>query len=446
MNTGIDLTFHTASKDIRDESPSQKRVPNMDIKLLEETKENLTEKRVFLDDFVMPDYDAFNIRNIKSLVGKAFGEGSLDAASLPDDVLDDFGDVEKVFLVISDGLGYNRFLAHVKEHDGALAEMALKGVLEPFSSPFPATTSTSLTSIFTGLTPAQHSVLGYQMYNPQYGCVVNMLDMKPVYGYSSEVEVARDLSRHVKPWMPTLQEHGIRTLIATKGAIMGSGLSRVIHSDTDVTPYVLESEMLVKSRKVLEQSGPVFLVLYYSGIDTLEHKYGPYSDEVTNEIESFEFLLKTFFRKLSDATKRETLMMLTADHGVQETQRTHYVKDIPEVAARMQLPPVCDSRCGFLFAKQGEKNNLRGAFEKSIDGFRLIESEDLIEAGALGHPAEARTLKPLLGDWAALSLGPDGLSYPYYEDDRNREQRGGHGGMTAEEVLVPMLSLRLSKT
>ena len=417
----------------------------MDIRLLQEEKDALTGKRAFLNDFVLPDYEARNIRNIKSLVGKVYGVGSLGTATLPVDVLDDFSGVEKVFLVIMDGFGYNRLLAHVKQHDGAFSELITKGILKPFTSPFPATTSTSLASIFTALTPAEHGVLGYQMYSREYGCVVNMLDMKPVYGYSAEVEIARDLSRHVKPWMPTLQEHGIRTLIATKGSIMGSGLSRVIHAEMDVTPYVLESEMLVKCRKTLEQQGPVFLVLYYSGIDTLEHKYGPYSDEVTTEIESFEFLLKNFLSKLSDATKRETLIMLTSDHGVQETQQTYYVKDIPEVWERLQLPPVCDSRCGFLFAKQGEKENLRNAFERNLDGFQLVASDDLVEVGAFGRKSEGKSLQPIIGDWAALSKGPAALSYPYYEDDRNREQHGGHGGMTAEEVLVPLLSMRLSK-
>ncbi len=417
----------------------------MDIRLLQEEKENLAKKRIFLDKFVLPDYDGFNIRNIKSLVGKVYGIGSLTEAALPDDVIDDFGGIEKVFLIIMDGFGYNRLLSHIGQHDGELAELTKKGVLKPFTSPFPATTSTSLTSIFTGLTPAEHGVLGYQMYSPQYGCVINTLQMKPVYGYSNEVELARDLSRHVKPWMPTLQEHGIETFVATKGSIMGSGLSRLIHADLNVTPYMLESEMFVKCRKILDQHSPIFLVLYYSGIDTLEHKYGPYSEEVSNEIQSFEYLLKAFLDKLSGATKHETLVMLTSDHGVQETQRTHYVKDIPEVWEKLQLPPVCDSRCGFLFAKQGEKENLRNAFERNLDGFKLVATDDLVEVGAFGRKSEGASLLPIIGDWAALSKGPDALSYPYYEDDRNREQHGGHGGMTAEEVLVPLLSMRLSK-
>ena len=418
----------------------------METQFLEEERDAFVKQQVFLDDFVLSDYDMLNIRNIKALVGKIYGVNSLKTASFPDGFVDDFGGVQKVFLVVIDGLGYNRLLKHVKQYDGVFSELITKGVLKPLTSPFPATTSTSLTSIFTGLTPSEHGVIGYQMFSRDYGCVFNTLDMKPVYGYSSEVEIANDLSRKIKPWLPKLQEHGIRTLVATKSSIMGSGLSKVIHANQDVTPYMLESEMLVKCRRELEQRGPVFLVLYYSGIDTLEHKYGPNSEEVTSEIQSFEFLLKSFFNKLSDATKKETLIMLTADHGVCETQKTHYVKDYPEVANRLQLPPVGDSRCGFLFSRQGEKENLKSALEKSLDGFKLVASKDLIESGAFGRAADSMSLQSAVGDFAALSKGPNALSYPYYEDDRNREQHGGHGGMTPEEVMVPLLSMRLSKT
>jgi predicted AlkP superfamily pyrophosphatase or phosphodiesterase len=417
----------------------------MDTRFLEEEKDALMEKRAFLDDFVLPDYDTFNVRNIKSLIGKIFGVNSLVTAALPNGVVDDFRGVEKVFLVVMDGFGYNRLLSHVRNHDDTLSDLIRNGVLKPFTSPFPATTSTSLASIFTGLTPAEHGILGYQMFSHDYGCVVNTLDMKPVYGYSSEVEIARDLSRKVKPWMPVLQTHGVRTLIATKGSIMGSGLSRVIHADQDVAPYMLESEMMVKCRKALENQGPAFLVLYYSGVDTLEHKYGPSSEEVTSEIQSFEFLLKNLFSRLSDNTQRETLIMLTSDHGVCETKRTVYIKDYPEVANMLQLPPVGDSRAAFLFAKQGENENLKKAFEKNLDGFRLVASDELIDVGAFGKRKDTTLIQSALGNYAALSKGPNGLSYPYYEDDRNSEQRGGHGGMTPEEVIVPLLSMRLSK-
>jgi hypothetical protein len=417
----------------------------METRVFEEEKAAFVGKRVFLEDFVLPDYDTFNIKNVKSLVGKVFGVDALEPPVVPDGVVDDFDGVGKVFLVVMDGFGYNRLLAYVKSHEGFLSELVGKGVLKPFTSPFPATTSTSLTSIFTGLSPLEHGVVGYQMFSAEYGCVFSTLDMKPVYGYSSEVEIARNYARRLKPWTPILQEHGVRTRIVTKGAIVGSGLSRVIHAEQETVPYSLESEMFVKCKRELEEAEPIFLVLYYSGIDTLEHRFGPYSEEVTGEIEAFEFLLKNFFGKLSDTTKRETMIVLTADHGVCETRRTRYVKDFPELAGNLRLPPVGDSRTAFLFGKEGQGDGLRRAFEGSFDGFRLVGCDELVDAGAFGRNANSITLKSVIGDFAGLSKGPDALAYPYYEDERNREQRGGHGGMTPEEVIVPLLSARLSK-
>jgi hypothetical protein len=417
----------------------------MNGKLLEEERDDFIKQRAFLDDFVLPDYETFNVKNIASIVGRIYGANSLATAKFPDEYVDDFDGVEKVFLMIVDGLGYNRFLTHVKNHGGVLAELAEKGVSKPLTSTFPATTSTSLASIFTGLSPAEHNLLGYLMFSREYGCVFNTLDMKPIFGYSSHVEIAKDFARKMKPWMPELQEHGVRTLVATKGSIVGSGLSRVTHADTEVVPYMLDSEMMVKCKKALEQHGRVFLMLYYSGIDTLEHRYGPNSEEVTSEIQAFEYHLNSFLSKLSDATKKQTLIILTADHGVSETNKVYYVKDYPEITNSLLLPPVGDSRAAFLFSKPRQSENLKNAFETDVDGFKLVPSKELIDKGAFGSTEDSTLLEAAVGDFTALSKGANALQYPYFDDDRTREQRGGHGGMTAEEVVVPLLSVRLSK-
>ena len=417
----------------------------MNTKLFQEEMDALARQRNYLNDFVLPDYETMNVRNVSSIIGSIYGVNSLVRAKFPDGYLDDSGGVENVFFVVMDGLGFKRFLAHINSHDGVLADLAQKGVLKPLTSTFPATTSTALTSIFTGLAPSEHNVIGYQMFSKEYGCVFSTLDMKPVFGYSSHVDLARDFSRRIKPWLPVLQEHGVRVLVATKGSIVGSGLSRVIHAEHEIIPYMLDSEMLVKCRKALEQPSPTLLMLYYSGIDTLEHRYGPQSEEVTSEIESFEFHLKSFLAKLSEPAKKRTMIVLTADHGVCGTSRTYYLKDYPEIVNNLTLPPVGDSRATFLTAKQGRSENLKSAFEKSVEGFRIVPSKELINLEAFGRTTDSTLLQATVGDLTALSTGANAMAYPFFEEDRNREQRGGHGGMTAEEVIVPLLSLNLAK-
>ena len=353
--------------------------------------------------------------------------------------------IEKVVLVILDGFGFNRLLSHLSSHDGTFSEMAQKGVLKPITTVFPSTTSTVLTSIFTGLSPAEHNIIGYHMFSKEYGLVFNTLDMKPVYGYSHEVDLAEDYSRKVKPWITKLQEQNIRTIVATRGSIAGSGLSRVIHKDQDIIPYILHSDMLVQCRKTLEQHDPTLLIIYYPGIDSLAHRYGFYSEEVTSEINSIEWDLNNFLNSLSEKTKKKTLMIVTADHGIADTRKTYYLKDLPEIDQKLMLPPVGDSRASFLFAKPGQSDALMDAFKRSIEGFQLFSSMELIQKGAFGEISNAEQLKQSVGDFSALSTSQNAIQYPFYEGDRSREMIGSHGGMSAEEIVVPLLSVRLSK-
>jgi hypothetical protein len=109
------------------------------------------------------------------------------------------------------------------------------------------------------------------------------------------------------------------------------------------------------------------------------------------------------------------------------------------------LPPVGDSRAAFLTAKQGRSENLKSAFEKNVEGFRIVPSKELIDDGAFGRTTDSTLLQATVGDLTALSTCPNAIAYPFFEEDRNREQLGGHGGMTAEEVVVPFLSLNLAK-
>jgi len=400
----------------------------------------LCERQVFDEDFVLPDYEGFCVKNILAQIEAIFNGGSYVSRGF----LGDFSGVNKVVLFIFDGLGYKRLLHHIDNHNGTFMELAEKGSLKPLTTVFPSTTSTVLTSIFTGLSPAQHQILGYHMFSKKYGLVFNTLDMKPVYGYSGQVELAKEYSNSIKPCLPILEKNGVKTLVATKAAIAGSGLSQIIHRDLKLIPYILDADMFTQSARALEQPGPTFLIMYYAGVDTLAHRYGPYSDEVTFELTSIEHNLRNFVSNLSEKTKKETLMFMTADHGVAETRQTFFLKDIPEVMSRLMLPPVGDGRATFLFSKPNQQEALSEAFRKHVEGFKLFSSDELVSRGVFGQAANSEELKEKVGDFAALANKDIALGYPFFDDDRFHPMLGTHGGMTQEEMIVPFLSIRLA--
>ncbi len=194
--------------------------------------------------------------------------------------------------------------------EGAFSDLAEKGVLKPLTSTFPSTTATALTSMFTALPPSEHGIIGYQMFVKDYGSVFNTLDMRPVYGWNESINIAKEFSRRMKPWASSLTDSNVRAAILTRKSLINDGLSEVIYRDFEKIPYVLDSDMVIQCRKVLKRTKPVFLVIYSSGFDALEHAYGPYSAEATGQLKCLESLLKLqLFDKLSLKEREETLFL-----------------------------------------------------------------------------------------------------------------------------------------
>ena len=71
--------------------------------------------------------------------------------------------------------------------------------------------------------------------------------------------------------------------------------------------------------------------------------------------------------------------------------------------------------------------------------------KEFIDRGTFGITTDSPLSQDTVEDLTALSTCANAIAYPCFEEDRKREQRGGHGGMTAEEVIVPLLSLNLAK-
>ncbi len=417
----------------------------MDTDFFETQLADLFSKQVFDESFVFPDYEGLNLKNIIPQIGSVLGGNSLMPSTMAGDYFAELEGIKKVVLVVFDGLGYKRLIHHIKNHNGTFAEITEKGSLKPMTTVFPSTTSTALSSVFTGLSPAQHQIIGYHMFSKKYGLIFNTLDMKPIYGYSGRVELVSDFAHEIKPLLPILDRKGIKCSVVTKGAIIGSVLSQVTHRGLTPIPYLLGSDMWTHTAETLKQLGPCLSVVYYSGVDTLAHKYGPYTKETTFELTSIEHGLEDFIDGLPNEAREETMLVIVADHGLASINQSVYLKDTPELMQHLMLPPVGDGRAAYLFCKPDERDEFRRYFEKNLVDFKLYLIDSLIERGVFGVPKSISQLKEKLGDFAALSNSDRLLDYPFFEEDRIHPQLGAHGGMSVEEMVVPLLSIKLDK-
>ncbi|MFC2105456.1 alkaline phosphatase family protein [Candidatus Bipolaricaulota bacterium] len=389
---------------------------------------------------VFPDYTGYCIANIPSLIGSVLGidDDSSATASLGER----FGDYERVVFLILDGFGYRKAQALFQEYpDSVLKELGEDGCQVPLTSVYPSTTVSALTSLSTGLTPLEHGMIGYRLYLREIASITNMIRFTTLGNSRPESAFAIGLDPQTLIPQPTFHGHldasGVSTHSVLPHHISASGLSTTLYRGcTKVHPAVSLPDMLVRTRDILQKSrGKTFISLYWPGLDSVAHALGPDSESYRAE-----------FRAVDDAVRRglvgqvkDTLLIVSSDHGFVPMAPDDYLLLNSEFDAdrALLMPPVGEPRASYLFTRDGSKDAILQAFsEARDDGLLCIESKELIETGLLGINTPHPEIANRIGDLALLSTGSAGTFQDYPDAVL---LRGMHGGLTEDEMLVPLI-------
>lgn len=404
--------------------------------------------------FVMPHYDGYSVANIAATVGRLLGvELDGGAPPLPAELWADLADgVRCVVLLIIDGLGYLQ-LQRVMEQVPFFAHLAERGRMIPITSTFPSTTVTALTSLHTGQTPLGHGFLGTRLLLSDQGVLADMLRLAP--GPSPLYEELLDWG-----WQPDqfvtapslesrLAEAGIEGVAHTYRFYLNGGLSDILMRGlSEKNGFVGLGDLAIGLRYTLQtrQRQHLFVSVYWSMIDTLSHTYGPTAEPCQAELRLLgQSLTENLLDKLPAAARKGTVLVLVADHGQVQTPPAEVVGlgAHPRLRGMLLLPPAGESRAAYLYARRGRNEALRDyVLEHLSDRFTLVETETALAAGLFGPPPAKPKLRDRLGDWLLLAHGNSRLVAGEGEGE-GIQMYGHHGSLLAEEMLVPLLMVRL---
>ncbi len=385
---------------------------------------------------VWPDYAGLSVTRIPDLVFSALG---LDAP--PGRLLRTISPprADRVLLVILDGLGYNR-LNEIADSEPEVRALASSGVCIPVTTVFPSTTVSALTTYSTGLTPGEHGMLGYRLYLREISATVNMIQLSVVGG---RVEAplpdslpATSLLR-CRTVYERLGERGVETHALLPRAIADSGLSRVLYRGaTHIHPAIGLSDMLALARQILNSSRtPVVVTLYWPGLDAIAHPRGPRSDAYVAEAASIAAALR---REIVGRVE-PTLLLVSSDHGFATMHSSDYIPTsrVAELRDALLFFPVGEPRASYLFLRPERRDEVLAATPKvCADGITLIGSREALALGLFGAPDAHPETPSRIGDVIAVSTGAPGLLHPYPDAPL---LQGMHGGLTADEMIVPLI-------
>lgn len=323
---------------------------------------------------------------------------------------------KQVVLLVIDGLGWHQLQKNILQCP-TLAAMEGSSI----TSVAPTTTVSALTSITTGLAPAEHGLVGYRI--DMGGRVMQMLrwgddkgDLRNMY--------PPDLIQPCPPFM------GASVPVLSKAELEGSAFTEAHLRGVRARGWRAASSIAVEVGQLL-RSGEKFIYAYYDGVDKIAHERG-FGLFYEAELRSADSLVKSIQEVLTTGA----VLLVTADHG-QVMVGTNTMPPNSEVLAMVAYQSG-EGRFRWLHARDGVQVELLArAVAHHSDAAWVVSKEQVIDENWLGPRLGAATRKRL-GDVALVPRDP--ISFDDAGDSGPFLLQCRHGALTDDELDVPLLA------
>ncbi|MCZ7574147.1 MAG: alkaline phosphatase family protein [Ardenticatenaceae bacterium] len=402
--------------------------------------------------WVRPNYRGRGFANIPATVGALFGVRVGSLPPLDPDLWQSLADgVERVVLVLLDALGWRRLLGQLQGDSAPFATrwQARGGVIAPITAVCPSTTAAATTTLSTGEAPATHGLAGYTLHLRQMGALCDMIFFRFAVSERTGELIEWGLDPLTLVPVPSVGQMlgaaGVPTVPLLHASITKSPLSQIHYRGVErVVGHHGASHFWLQLREIISahQGRRAYIAGYWGLVDELSHVHGPDTPPWETEWRTLQYFIEEeFIARLTPAERRDTLLILTADHGQVQNRLEDYValSRQPELAQMLATLPAGEPRHASFFTRPGTQAEALTLLHQHLGrDFWAVPTDRLLDAGVFGPEVWPET-RLRLGDVTVMSRDRRLLWW----FPRKARFRGMHGGLLPEEALVPWMALRL---
>lgn len=346
-------------------------------------------------------------------VGAALGaEGFTNSLGLPE--------APRCVVFLVDGMG----LELLRDNAEAAPFLSSLSNVEDVVCGIPSTTVTSLTSLGTGLRAGEHGMVGYTSRVPETGRRLNSLKW--------------DQPLDPEQWQPhptvlqRLQAAGISASSVNDARFEGTGLT--VCSQRGVPFHGINSvyERLDVVLDVIESSPRSVTYAYESRLDHTGHGQGCGSEQWREMLTTID----TELMELRDELPRDTLLIVTADHGMLDLpMENRFDVDLePRLLDDVTLL-AGEARFRHVYTRPGAAADVAARWQDELGERAIVRTQDGLEDwfGPIAPQVRGR-----IGDVVVASLGDFGV-FSSREFAVELKMTGFHGSVTDAELRIPVL-------
>lgn len=383
---------------------------------------------------VLPDYRGGSIVNLmSSIVAACGGSETTVYPALPDLRAEELPGCRKLVLMVIDGMGCDLLC---RKASGGAMQSRLRGRL---TSVFPSTTASAITSLLTGVAPQQHGLTGWFIYFRELAGVYAVLPGRPRCGGVNFSRAGID-PRSLFDSQPVFDRLPHSSIIVTPRRIAHSDYNQAHRGKADLRCYdSLDDFFLITAQAVREPaSGLQFIYAYWPDLDSLGHEYGIDSKETVSHLAQIDERFGCFCRQL---TGSDTLVIVTADHGMIDTDDSHSIElaNHPALDECLLLPLCGERRAAYCYVRHSRADRFEAYVGSELaHAVDWLPSEQFMAEGGFGYgPAHPR-LAERIGDYVLL-MRENYVLKDWLPGENRYHHIGVHGGISAAEMFVPLI-------
>lgn len=326
---------------------------------------------------------------------------------------------QNIVLMILDGMGVNVINEHLDNKSLLKSHIA-----HQIYSVFPPTTTAATTAIHTGLTPLESGWLAWMTYYKEYDrCIENFLNTDYYTGEQlttpfpcEDILKCNEIYSRIVEENPDLEFHKINPPFDQKDGVKSF------------------NQMCKKiAEQVSGNNKHKFIRAYWNDPDHTMHYHGVTSKEAKAVMKDIEKNLKQLSSKLKD-----TLIVITADHGMVDTQNIT-LNDYPDICECFIRPPSLESRVVTFAIKDTHKVEFAKLFNKYFgNDFKLYTKQEFMSSGLLGSGTPHPKVDDFIADFVAISTSEKSLHYVLNQIDKT-VLIGEHAGISEQEMIIPLI-------
>jgi len=352
--------------------------------------------------------------------------GAIDSLGLTDEI----GDVDRVAVVLVDGMGWH--LLPALAHDAPLVASVLSGSIgrmQRLVCTFPSTTPTSLVSLGTGAQPGEHGILGFTVNVPGTDRVLTHISWRD--------DPPHRQWQPLPTWFERLAGAGFDARAVLPVWFLGSGLTDAAYGGARfVSTNAADDYAELVTNELY--AGPGLVYGYTAELDNAAHVFGIGSPEWHDAAARVDVLLS----RLLEALPPTAALLVTADHGglnVPPNARVDLDAD-PNLGAGVRVV-AGEPRVRYLHTQPGAVGDVLATWTELLDGRADVRTREEAVASGIFGPVDPRHLDRI-GDVVVICTGDAAVVATAHEPPETARLIGFHGAATAAELDIPLISVR----